>query len=262
MNEAITPIPTRDGTMPTFVTRPSARGPYPAVIVYMDIWGLREELFDIARRVATVGYCVLVPDLYYRLGRVRNAFRDAQNRMLSFDRLDAVQREQVRAPSLHLSDALVIEDTRAMLRHLDGDEAVRRGGVGCIGYCMGGRFALQVAGAFPDRFVAAASLHGTNLVTDAADSPHLAAKRARGELYCGFGEKDKFAAPGIVAKLAETLREGPVRYQCEVHRGAEHGYALPDRDIHDKAAANRDWEIIFGMFHRRIVPFVAGETDA
>ena len=44
----------------------------------------------------------------------------------------------------------------------------------------------------------------------------------------------------------------PVYYSREVHPGAEHGYALPDRDIHDKRAANRDWELIFAMFRRQL----------
>ena len=40
----------------------------------------------------------------------------------------------------------------------------------------------------------------------------------------------------------------------ELHKGADHGYALPDRDVFDKAAANRDWELIFAMFRRQL-PF-------
>jgi len=45
---------------------------------------------------------------------------------------------------------------------------------------------------------------------------------------------------------------GHARYIKEVHRGAEHGYALPDRDVFDKQSANRDWEIIFAMFRRQL----------
>jgi dienelactone hydrolase len=55
--------------MEAFATHPEQHGPFPAVVVFMDIWGLREELFDIARRVATVGYYFIVPDFYSRQGR-------------------------------------------------------------------------------------------------------------------------------------------------------------------------------------------------
>ena len=71
MYEQLVEITTPSGAMETFITRPQVGGPFAPVILYMDIWGVREELYDIARKVATVGYCCLVPDLYHRQGRVR-----------------------------------------------------------------------------------------------------------------------------------------------------------------------------------------------
>ena len=68
MIEATLDITTRDGAMETFVCRPD-RGSHPAVLLLMDAPGIREELRDMARRLATVGYCVLLPNLYYRAGR-------------------------------------------------------------------------------------------------------------------------------------------------------------------------------------------------
>jgi carboxymethylenebutenolidase len=68
MNERFVEIKTADGMMEAFVTYPEGDRPFPAVIIYMDIWGVREELYDIARRVGTVGYACLVPDFYYRHG--------------------------------------------------------------------------------------------------------------------------------------------------------------------------------------------------
>jgi len=62
VHEKIAEVPTQDGKMETFVTRPEQDGPFAAVILYMDVWGIREELYDIARRIATVGYLVAVPD--------------------------------------------------------------------------------------------------------------------------------------------------------------------------------------------------------
>jgi len=56
MKERFIDIETPSGRMETFVTHPEHDGPFPAVIIYMDIWGVREELFEIARRVGTVGY--------------------------------------------------------------------------------------------------------------------------------------------------------------------------------------------------------------
>ncbi len=63
-------VPTADGTMATFVASPPKRLSAPLVILYMDVWGIREELRQIARDVAAQGYCCALPDLYYRQGTV------------------------------------------------------------------------------------------------------------------------------------------------------------------------------------------------
>jgi carboxymethylenebutenolidase len=237
--------------METFITHPSADGPFAAVVIYMDVWGVREELFDIARRVATVGYYVIVPDFYYRQGRVRHDYRDERNRAISLERLDEQQKETVRSSLRQLTDAMVVEDTRSLVEFLDGGEPARTH-MGAIGYCMGGRHVFRVAGRFPDRFRASASLHGTELVTAADDSPHRELTRVRGEIYCGFGERDRFASRATIETLRRTSQDASVRYRYEVHANAEHGYALPDRDVYDKHASNRDWEFIFAMFQRQL----------
>ena len=59
-------IPTADGSMNSFVVHPDEGGPFPVVLFYMDAPGKREELHDMARRIGTVGYCVILPNLYYR----------------------------------------------------------------------------------------------------------------------------------------------------------------------------------------------------
>ena len=139
MEERIARVPTSDGWMETFISHPGNGHSSPAVIVYMDIWGLREELFDVARRIASAGYYCVVPDLYYRQGSIRHEFRDANGRMISFSRLGKAQQDAVRAPHMKLSDAQAMDDTRALLHFMDGGEPVRPGPAGCIGYCMGGR---------------------------------------------------------------------------------------------------------------------------
>ena len=245
-------VATPDGTMETFVVHPQEGGPFPGVVIYMDVWGIREELRDIARRVATAGYYCMLPDLYHRSGKVSNEFRDANGRMRSFESLSEADKERVREPMLKLTDAMVLSYTRALIGFAAQGEPMRDGPMGAIGYCMGGRHIVCVAGGIPERFRACAGLHGTRLVTDAPDSPHRIALKARGELYMGFAELDPFGAPPVVKTLADTLAGAAVNYRYEIHRAAHHGYALPDRDVHDKQAANRDWEIIFEMFNRQI----------
>src|SRR3989449_10308980 len=151
MRERFLAIETPSGRMETFVTHPEQDGPFPPVIIYMDIWGVREELFEIARRVGTVGYYCLVPDLYYRQGKVRHEFRDAQNRMISLHALDEERRQRVIAPGRRLSNQMVVDDTGAILAFVWREEPVRPGGVGAIGSCMVRRQWLCVSGHFPEQ---------------------------------------------------------------------------------------------------------------
>ncbi len=254
MKEQLVDVATPDGPMDTFVTHPEVGGPFPVVVIFMDIWGLREELFDIARRVATVGYYCLVPNFFHREGRVRFEFRNDARRMISFDRLDPETCARVEATFHALSNAMAMSDVGALIDFLRSDRAARPGAMGGIGYCMGGRHLLCAAGHFPRSFVASASLHGTALITDREDSPHLLTSRFRGEIYCGFGELDRHTPPELVAQLDKLLRASAAASSHIVHPGADHGYALPDRDVFDKQAHNRDWERIFAMFRRRLAP--------
>ena len=89
--------------------------------------------------------------------------------------------------------------------------------------------------------------------SDAPDSPHRFVGKMRGEIYCGFAEHDASRRRPTIETLGRLLQDDAnVRYRAIVHAGTEHGYALPDRDIFDKAAANRDWENIFAMFRRQL----------
>jgi carboxymethylenebutenolidase len=245
-------IPTPDGTMDGYAAYPDSGGPFALVVLFMDVWGLREELYAIARRVAGQGYYCLVPNLFYREGKVRYERRNASGKMVSFDTLPVVLQEEIRSHALALNRQTARTDVAAILDFCRG-EPVDVGAAGSIGFCMGGREAFIAAQEFPDRFRATASLHGTRLVTDAADSPHRLAHRMRGEVYCGYGERDRNATPEIVAALDRVLGgRADVVYRFNLHAGANHGYALPDRDVHDHAAVEMDWREIFAMLDRQL----------
>lgn len=245
-------IPTPDGTMDGYAARPDGRGPFPLVVLFMDVWGLREELFATARRVAAQGYYCVVPNLYYRAGKIRYERRNAAGKMVSFDKLPAALQEEMRGHTLALNRQTARTDIAAILDFCR-TEPVDDGPAGSVGFCLGGRIAFHAAQEFPERFRANASLHGTWLVSDAADSPHRLAHLMRGEIYCGHGERDRFATPDVLAALTLALGgRSDLVYRFNIHAGAEHGYALPDRDIYDHAAAETDWREIFAMFERQL----------
>ena len=245
-------IATPDGAMDAYAARPDGGGPFALVVLFMDIWGLREELFAIARRIATRGYYCVVPNLYYREGAIRYERRNSAGQMVSFHTLPAALQEEMRAHAHALTRAGVRSDVAAILDFCRG-EPVDAGAAGSAGFCLGGRMAFIAGQEFPSRFRASASLHGTLLVTDAPDSPHRLVDRMRGEVYCGYGEHDRFAAPELLTAMERAFAgRSAARYRCNLHRGADHGYSLPDRDVYDAAAADKDWDEIFAMFGRQL----------
>ena len=71
MRENNQDVQTSDGAMDVFMVHPDGDGPFPVVVLYMDAPGIREELCDFTRRIAAEGYFAVLPDLYYRRGRIR-----------------------------------------------------------------------------------------------------------------------------------------------------------------------------------------------
>lgn len=235
-------LETEDGTMPVFVTRPEEGGPYPAILFYMDALGIREELRDMARRLGTVGYVVLLPNLFYRDGGV--AFDPAP---LAQGQLDPLMMRL----NDELSHARVLADTRAMLDWLAADEGVTEK-IGTLGYCMGGRHAFAAAGTFPEKVGAMASLHGGRQVTDRPDSAHLLAPAIQAECYFGFADGDPLSPLEHQATIAASLEGHGVRHRLEVYPGVAHGFTFPTRYCYAKPAAERAWERLFALFGRNL----------
>ena len=67
MEEEFVNIKTKDGLLDCFVVSPDGGEPFNAVIIYMDAPAIREELRDMARRLASTGYLVILPNLFYRV---------------------------------------------------------------------------------------------------------------------------------------------------------------------------------------------------
>jgi carboxymethylenebutenolidase len=245
-------IPTPAGTMDSYAAHPDGVGPFPLVVLFMDVWGLRAELFSIARKVAGRGYYCVAPNLFYRDGRVRYEKRNAEGKMVSFETLPVEKQVKLRGYSTKIDRPRCKVDIAAVLDFCR-NEPVAAGPAGSFGYCLGGRAAFYAGQEFPDRFCANASLHGTWLVTEAPDSPHRLVDHMRGEAYCGYGANDRFATPEIVAALVQAFAgNSNVRYRFNLHADAGHGYGLPDRDVYDPAATEADWLEIFAMFERKL----------
>ena len=235
-------LKTADGAMNTFVTHPEEGGPHPVVLFYMDAPGKREELHDMARRLGSVGYCVVLPNLYYR--RVRDfkmVTGDDDARRIMFEHMNSLDR------------AKILTDTAAMLKFAAGEKAARTDKVGVVGYCMSGPFIFWAAAEHPNRVAAAASFHGVRLCTDSPESPHRFADKIKGELYVGCAQTDSYAPPEMIAALDAHLRTTPLRYRIETYPETQHGFVFPKREgMYQKAGAERHWERLLALFRRNL----------
>ena len=245
MIEQTVDIPTRDGKTTTFIVHPDRGGPFPVILFYMDAPAIREELRDMSRRLASSGYYVVLPNMYYRagvmeLGPIPTA-------------MDAPERRKMQEYMDSLTIPLVMDDTEALLTYIDGQAAAGKGPVGCVGYCMSGQYVVNAAARWPDRIAAGASIYGTRLVTDAPDSPHIMAKKAKADLYFGCAERDHYVPLEMIEALKTQLAADDVRNaEVEIYPAAGHGFAFPLRAAYNKAAAEQHWERLLSLFRRKL----------
>jgi carboxymethylenebutenolidase len=245
MIEEILDVATPDGAMETFICRPDRGGPFPPVLFLMDAPGIREELRDMARRLATVGYYVLLPNLYYRAGR---------DTIFGPDVLEpgSAERERMRAVRTKMTIPPIMADVAALLAFADRQNAVKAGPVGAHGYCMSGPYALAAAARYRERIVAGASFYGTWLVSDAEESPHLSLGNVKGELYIACAEHDELAPLPMVEELRGLFTRAGIAGEVELYPGVHHGFAFPQRWCYDKSAAERHWERLIALYRRRL----------
>ena len=235
-------VTTKYGKMPSFAAAPADGGPAPAVIFYMDAPGIREELRNMARRIAKAGYFCLLPDMYYRLGTIR--FDVAR-------RSDGMGKA-ILASMDHLSNDMVMDDTAGMLAWLDAQDQVKAGPVGCVGYCMSGRHITNAAALYPHRIKAAASFYGVDIVTEDENSPHLRLDQVQGELYFGFAETDHTVPDHVISALKDALDETGTNYALDVYPGTAHGFCFPERQVYVAKAAEEAWEKQLALWQRNL----------
>jgi carboxymethylenebutenolidase len=243
MNAKTIDIKTKDGVAPCHFFGPPQKENRPAVIFYMDAIGIRPALCDMAERLASNGYHLLLPNLYYRSGPTKpfdaaTAFKEGPEQ----DRLMQLFRS--------LNNKFVMEDTASFLDFLELQPSVAGQKVGCVGYCMGGAFALWAAATYPDRIGAVATLHAARLATDQPDSPHLLASKIRAGVYIGIAGIDPHFPPDEKERLESALQFAHVEHTIEIYPNARHGFAVNDTAVYDRAASELHWQRILNLFSK------------
>jgi carboxymethylenebutenolidase len=238
------------GVAEAYVTRPDENS-HPGVLLYMDAFGLRPRIYEMADRIASWGFVVMAPNAFYRHGTIEDlAVQGDLNDPAYRDEFMTGAMGRVRSLGSGLATADVGEyvDRLLELPEVSGD------GIGVTGYCMGAALALRTAGARPEQVKAAAGFHGGNLVTDAVDSPHIVAKNARARLYLGHADHDRSMPAEKIEILERAFDAAGLLYTSEVYPDAPHGFTMSDIPSYRADADERHFNTLESLFRENLTP--------
>lgn len=236
---------TADGRMDGFLVEPES-GTHPAVIIWPDIAGIREAKRNIARKLASEGYAVLVVNPYYR-DVTGEQFAD----FAAFIADGGFQK--VGPWRGKLTAEAIMRDASSVVDWLDRQEGVDQArGIGTQGYCMGGPFTVWSAAAKPSRINAAASFHGGGLVRpDNPMSPHALLAETEASFLIAIAQDDDAKAPGDKTALREAATAAQRPAKIEVYTG-DHGWMVPDSPAYNAAAAARGEADLLALYREAL----------
>jgi carboxymethylenebutenolidase len=209
-----------------FLAQPEGKGPYPAIVVIQEWWGLTDWIKDNAKRLAAQGYVTLAPDLYR--GKVAE------------DPKVAMQLSQGLPPDRARRDLKAAVDTLAARDNVNKDK------IGSIGWCMGGGYSLQLA--LHDKRITACAMCYGRPVTDADKLKPLQAT-----ILGIFGEEDRGIPPAMVEKFETALKNAGKKVESIKEFKAGHGFMRPGGNpAYREAEAKQAWQDIDKFFAKTL----------
>ena len=212
-------------TLEAYLATPEGPGPYPAVVVIHEIFGLNDNIRDIARRFAQEGYVALAVDLFAGRNRMVCMFRFLGGTFTN---------------SLNHQG---IKDLKAALTYLTQQPGVDAGHVGAIGFCLGGGFAIGWA-CTDDRLKVIAPFYGIT------PRPITAVQRAC-PVVGSYPETDFTANMG--RKLDTVLDAYQIEHDIKIYPDAKHSFFNDQRPGSYNAEASADaWQRTLAFFKERL----------
>lgn len=232
-------VKTPDGTADCYFVHP-ATGTAPGVVVWPDIFGLRQTFRQMGKRLAESGYSVLVVNPFYR----------SQKALPNGATNPTIQQNMPLMQAL--SETTHMTDAKAFVGWLDQQASVAKNRkIGTQGYCMGGPIAFRTAAAVPDRVGAVASFHGAALVANGPNSPHLQAAKTKAQFLVAIAESDDKQRPMDKDVIRETFAKANVPAEVEVY-GAAHGWCPPDSGVYNMELAEKAWSRLLALYGKAL----------
>jgi carboxymethylenebutenolidase len=245
VSESEVVIKTADGNCDAYFVHP-AKGAHAAVLVWPDIFGLRDAFRQMGKRLAESGYSVLVVNPFYRVQKAPTA-------PPSPDFNDPATRDSLLKLAGGLNADTNVTDAKAFVAWLDAQKSVsKKRKMGTTGYCMGGPMVLRTAAALPKRIGAGGSFHGGGLNTKEANSPHLLIPQMKARFLIAIADNDDMRDPTSKDILRKSFDDAKVSAEIEVYKGAQHGWCPPDSRAYNKELAEKAWSRMMDLFKKSL----------
>jgi carboxymethylenebutenolidase len=212
-------------TVSGLLVTPEGKGPFPAVVVIHEWWGLDAWVKDQARALAREGYVALAVDLYR--GKVTDKQEEAHQLMSG------------------MPEDRAMRDLKAALAFLKSRKDVRANRIGAIGWCMGGKYALKLATEEP-ALAAAAAYYG------APPTEPAAIARIKAPVLGNFGAEDTGPSPEQVRAFEAAMKKAGKTVDVKLYPGAGHAFANPNNPWkgYREEAAKDAWSRVTAFFAR------------
>jgi carboxymethylenebutenolidase len=230
-------IPVAGAQMGGYLARPKDGAPRPAVLVFMEIFGINSHIREVTERVAREGYVALAPDYFHRTGPGVEYGYDEKGMAGGMKLLMQLKADEM------------IADSKAALAALRARKDVR-GKIGCMGFCIGGHMTYLTA--CETDVAAAASFYGGGIAgpqgPGGAPSTVSRTPKIKGRILCLFGEKDGLIPMAQVDAIRDALAKAKTKGEVVVYPGADHGFFCDQRATYQKAAADDAWKRVKALF--------------
>jgi carboxymethylenebutenolidase len=215
-----------DGEMVSgFLVTPEGKGPFPAIVVIHEWWGLNDQIKGEAKKLAKEGYVALAVDLYR--GKV------------------ATDPEEAHELSRGLPEDRAVRDMLAAVSYLKTLPNVKKDKIGSIGWCMGGGYSLSLAVNSPD--LTACVVYYGRLLTDKDQL-----RKIKASVIGFFGEEDRGIPPSSAKAFEKDMKALEKDVSTYIYPGAGHAFANEKRPSYNANAARDSWEKTLVFFEKKL----------
>jgi carboxymethylenebutenolidase len=235
-------IPVGNDSMPAYVARPEGNEKLPAVIVWMEIFGVNSHIQEVTDRVAREGYIACAPNFFHRVAPELN---------LGYD--EAGMNEGI-GHMMKLTADNMIADQKAAITYLRGRDDIAGDKIGAMGFCIGGHMTYLTA--CENDIAAAASFYGGGIAAPEGPggAPSTISRTANINcpVLCLFGALDAHIPAEQTSAVEAALKDSGRDGEVVIYDNAEHGFFCDQRASYNAASAADAWTRVKDLFEQNL----------